>query len=1615
MPCESHEEAFQYLSHIAMGNVTLFTPEEAMERLERLPVITEMSVDIMRWPMEITIPYCRRIAMMSCDNIPPRQFFQDYEPYRNVWVWRMNRNLKEIVLDARELQTTSGILKAFQKLPRELCLMISDYVGVSDKFEEFEKELECLPPEKPPLIKPFIPSPDVAQSMPASKKEVSEMDNIAQAMSISKEKGVAAIVQFALEYFHRPDTPFSEIISKIFLQYVGTTAVSKIFDTAQTGLLSIFHSQATPFRTLLERFEGRDLSSAWVLATKCFDILCIIPCMISYGMDWSKLITDKTFVARWKNITDNMESKFISIRDWPDFASAVAATVADFLDVGWQILTNKFDGYHSKDTYSGWFDEVMSCKANVNRIAIGEITLEDFNKTLDDLKKRGLQKLRKNPKNRSIELVLKEVEDIRASIDTALIATGSRIFPLGILLDGASNSGKSTLAPKLFAIMAAVMGMKYSPELTYNRIKEKFWSTLLTLHRFVFWDEFNVCKLDGIDESEFSQLLMHLNSTISPVPSPIAENKGKIPFNQIGTILSSNNGLNGAQDVMRDPSALIRRIHPIKCRAKKEFANADGGKDDSIPVPEGVCPFEYQFGHYAGGAGGLEFEADTEWVDEETMFVLFRDLCVRHFDRAKKDLHRMREPFDVCTTCFLPNCACEKDKAQSYSIIPYRSDIEHYFPYMSLYLKFVTFLNFFAAYMYFFQRNYNFEISTIVQWYIIFGAIPFLGDMWPFLALSEVVDYYLVIFGQKPYFDVKKVLSSMLSDAGERTRRRLWKTFSKYNLPNIDLVLKDLKVIIVSAASIYAASKLNNIIFKDAQIKYLPEGKKEEFTAKLLKLQKEYGLAQSKEGFVYVNHTEKDVISSTSESVPRDVFVKAISNNVYIARCGIADANAIVLGGQTFIIPAHAIMDHPSLILEQTTFEGQIVSFQIERKLCVERRLDSDILLIKCPTLRPHKSIIKYFPLAPQSQAKYVSLLGWNPENREREIHNCQCKPLTEKRGYTAFVDGVPVRSFMNERIGLEAMYATKQGDSGKLWISQVSNSIIGMHVSTIKVNESTFHGQIYPLSQQDFSSDMFENALSDMDTLNHAQSLGIVEVMPLHERSSLRWMNGRLKPLCSLKRGMSRLRSRVKPTPLREEMEVLHPVRYGAPIFTRIKEDPYSCPWRQNLSVLTEELPYGSSKEIMQAQEIIWGRIEPFVAPTKPLSLHEALNGIDGHKYIHRLRTDTSTGFPQFRKKKTIFPFKGVDIEMDKITQLLYEHRLNEYRHGRVIGCIFAMRLKDECLTLLKILARKLRGFTGSPVDYTILMRQFVLPLCDFMLAQFKNVGSCVGMNVHSPEWQQMYEDLLNFSRQWFDIDYPKFDKRLRELIQMVVVNIFERVAKKAGYSEEDQRVVRCILLDWMFAIYEVKNDLTWIFGGNPSGISLTVLFNNLCNLIYIVSAYVWSGFSDFWANVLVYFYGDDVLGASKNGFGLLHIAEYLKQYGIFVTDGKKNAPTNNFININEAVFLKRRFCEKNGYIIAPLALESIIKSVSWTDSKLPPHVHLSIVTGNALLELSLHDKETFDKYATPIHREYVKCSEMIGAPVIYSNNSEEMFKLYLEIHNFEKGGSGSSIKLDD
>ncbi len=1334
----------------------------------------------------------------------------------------------------------------------------------------------------------------------------------------------------------------------LFLYLCEQDVMSKLHEVLSGwNLLKLQSSPLDKLEEGLDFYAALRDSPIFERVSKCLLYLMSVPIFNKLGFSFDKL---------GYNV---LESRALRRKFAPgtDMAHYLLETLVFVIREGSQIMkTGCWDGIlHAGSTYAELFQEIETLKrqapfyANFDAIGISE---HEFVDRLDEAvtKIAGVKKAFKhmsNSERRTVEKAETELILMQNEILSKRAAKRSRKAPFAVLIAGASSIGKSSLTRMLFFYTASVLGLPTGDTHFFSKnALANFWDGFTSAVWCILLDDVASEKrglLTTISDS-LKEILQIINY-IPFLPDMAAlEDKGKTPMRPRLVIATTNTPSLNLDAQFSAPEAVMRRFALIVIpTVKSEFAGPTGNLDSSTISDLEKYPDYWTFDVYRSTTerdnnGKPVLRLVGKNLSTAEYLKLYRAELLKHEagqEAALKGENVMRNSCN-CDLCHLPTklCSC---KVQSLDTVAWFSlwvllmlSLSHHL--MSLVIRYWCV-----------RRVY----ITVCR------AKHYLRSLWP----SQTAEYWRNMGDRVRWnYGYTMIGAAFLSGLGVvLTLSHMRKFVGNLQTRTISRTDDDEETSVESSSSL-------KVERSTTARKPTPDAKLKPNVWKTSEF-----------------NTNKIEVSARSRCATLDDAFDQISKNCVFVSIEREDGNVresrwTCLGGQMWLTNNHSVPEGDNMvtIISEPRSDGVNANRTI---LVTESQLkrypDKDLVFIELLQFPPRRKLTNLFALKEFDVRSDGMYLSRNEDGSLIRIPVSRCQYV----GQTT----IPDFTTLDTWAGLVSI-PTQNGFCGTPLVLKSPNGpvIVGIH--------SLGHGNEVRATR--VTSDFILKALSKEDSF--AVQSGFPKLSApgferpltnLHHKSTFRYIeSGSAEVHGSFVGFRPKPRSRVEPTPaaplLREAgFEETH----CAPDMVSYK------PWKIAADHLTKPVStirHDILEEVADAmfddivEELPEGRLQE----VHVLDDHTAINGAPSVRFLDALKKSTSMGNP-FKKAKKYFMVPDPTEELPEAVAFTPEIRERidaieaTYISGETTKPNFCAHLKDEPVKHSKAELGKTRVFCGAPADWSVIVRKYLLSFVKLVQENKYVFESAPGTIAQSMEWDEIYRYLVYFGVNMIIAgDYAAFDKTMAAMMMIIAFRIIVKLLRKAGYTDDDIRVILGISLDTSFPLTDFNGDLVTLLGSNPSGHPLTVILNGLCNSLYM--RYVFRILNPakevrtFKKYVHLMTYGDDnIMGVSPQvpWFNHTNIQKELARIGVKYTMADKEAESVPFINIADASFLKRtwRFEPELGAMVCPLEEASIQKSLmTWVRSKtVCPQDQMVSVVSSAVREYFWYGKEIFEQ----------------------------------------------------
>lgn len=1186
-----------------------------------------------------------------------------------------------------------------------------------------------------------------------------------------------------------------------------------------------------------------------------------------------------------------------------------------------------------------------------------------------------------------VNRILNDLRMLEAEQLTRKAAQMPRKDPFAVLIHGSSSICKSQLKQILFYHYGKVFDLPTTADYMYTRCPtDEYWSGFNSTQWCIVMDDIAFLKPNGEVDPTLKEMLQVKNSVPYTPPQASLEDKGRTPVRAELLIGTTNTKHLNLYAYFACPFAIARRMsYVITAKVKPQYSKhnfmADSNKIPSTQDGEYMNIWDFEI---AIPVPQLDIEVDNQqskyvvihrFTDINDLLVWYIKAAKEHESAQTKALNADKVMLNVtvCKTCYKAESKCSCFQPQSALEI------------LETHSKFFQFQMWLYKQIILGCVNPDIELLLYLYSYIQYNLFPvyILFFMWFFM---QPLLCFKVCAGPVIMYLLYKYIWVLLHTFCAYTGGIAWKYRLMFRLTNnCEETYRFL--IALAGDRIKRMHFTNTDLTKLAAFLSLP--------MVILAVKKAYNSAYPKQkpydeqGNVGVSpvpiHDEKPTFYYHNPYVNTDIEISGASKcsqgdiiSNYVERAtakfrfkftelpGKFSASiGININGNIWLLNNHAIKYDSGVFDVIIDSEEQNISRNIKAiTFCakdVVRIPNTDLALLQVRALPPGKNIFKYFPLDKMIKGRYSGfyhLISKQGDRSRVDISNIQGNakcPVFGVAGYFARVH-VP----------------TQVGDCGAMCIANIGDSqvLLGTHTAG-NPDGGIFLQHISQAMLAPYMSNFnpqIECGTIPISAPGYERSLG-----PVHHKSTLRFIEkGTAHVMGSFMGYRPKHKSRVKDTFIKDYVvQSGYKANCGAP-------DMSWKPWHLALTDMVAP-QYTFNNEVLDICENAFFNDILDVIGDKVLDLQVytqdvALNGVDGVTFVDMLNTSTSAGNPFKKSKKHFITLSdsGKIAEIDSVIQQRVDDICACYDEGRRFHPQFCGHLKDEPTPFKKILAGKTRVFTGGEFAWSIVVRRYLLSHIRLIQNNPYAFEAMPGIVAQSKEWNTLYNYLTKFGKNKIIAgDYGKFDKKMAAAFILSAFRILERLAKQAGWPEEDLVYIRCIANDTAFPTIDFNGELIEI-QGNPSGHPLTVIINCLVNSLYMRYAYYYVSkkpINTFRKYVNLATYGDDnIMGVSDEcpDFNHTRIAIIMKMIGVEYTMAEKEAVSIPYIHIDDSSFLKRKFVFDSdiGKVICPLDHSSIDKMLTsrLDEGTLDIKAHSICVIETALREYFFYGKQKFE-----------------------------------------------------
>jgi len=388
-------------------------------------------------------------------------------------------------------------------------------------------------------------------------------------------------------------------------------------------------------------------------------------------------------------------------------------------------------------------------------------------------------------------------------------------------------------------------------------------------------------------------------------------------------------------------------------------------------------------------------------------------------------------------------------------------------------------------------------------------------------------------------------------------------------------------------------------------------------------------------------------------------------------------------------------------------------------------------------------------------------------------------------------------------------------------------------------------------------------------------------------------------------------------------------------------------------------------------------------------VSLHTAITGNIMNSYIAPRNDEKGIGIYLrslgLTNKSAVEQLPGEEYRVHPKLLETINVKLKLLEEGKRYYGVSEGVVKDECIKTSKVNMGKGRLFFVSCLSDNLIGKMAWSNVLTAILSNPLLHDCYASINVtSSSEWYGLYNHLTDFGRRKLvlEVDHVKMDVH-HSMIFFWYKLYMRRQGEYIGYSDEEIRVGQGLFDSLDNKIKIILNTLFVYVSSLGSGRFDTVVANSIISKLlftyifvkyYIDNEIPLPTIAEFRHKLRMAFVGDDTLvsvSEDMTWFTGEYVKKVMRELGYEVTPAEKGEKIISFKDISEVTFLKRKFRRDGDFMMAPLAEESIYKSLCYaTKSSVSDEVRSVQVLEVAQYEMFMHGKERFLSFSVELEQ---------------------------------------------
>jgi hypothetical protein len=384
-----------------------------------------------------------------------------------------------------------------------------------------------------------------------------------------------------------------------------------------------------------------------------------------------------------------------------------------------------------------------------------------------------------------------------------------------------------------------------------------------------------------------------------------------------------------------------------------------------------------------------------------------------------------------------------------------------------------------------------------------------------------------------------------------------------------------------------------------------------------------------------------------------------------------------------------------------------------------------------------------------------------------------------------------------------------------------------------------------------------------------------------------------------------------------------------------------------------------------------------PHIQPIyHPINMYTAFHGTSESIYVNPKDVDKAPGAHIKHCKltrETAYVKETFDSPAKIAPKVMarMEYMLQCMKEGKMVLIFMESCPKDEPVNKKKVLMNKCRYFFVCESEWNTVIKMYFAPLVSYLYREKEKSGYFGSINAGSRDWDELAKHLNFFGEgetNCIDADQETFDLRHSGFMITAFARYCQLVALKIGYTQEEADITARMAINSFKYILKMEGVYYLCSSRLCSGLFITLFMNGFVTMVLMYTFIMSKGFDPL-LHCRIATVGDDLLAAFsaflRAAMTTVELQEHNIKYGYSLTPSTKDSEFINFVPLTSTSFVKRAFVKEGDRWKAPIALESVYKSLSYSiQCSVSQAERDKGALDSAIREMFLHGRKAFDDF---------------------------------------------------